>query len=254
MTGNGSCASSSTSATAGWRPTPTSACSTGRWCGPWPSSAAPPGRRSRLTGPVMSWRPSAPFPSRSGAGGPGARPPPRSSATGTGTKSPIRTGPSALSRPTEHSGLTGGGPALPSSGSRPSSAPPTAPTSASRPASTPANRDLGSNVADPAQSGPPASTSRKEHPDGQFSTVALRGRGPVQRLGTAAQPSRPPGHPRPTSPTIRMSCWPGPAPIGRWWRCGSGPRSAGRAAPPRQGGGACGRMSGLPGPGPCPGG
>jgi hypothetical protein len=32
MTGSGSCASISSAATAGWRPTPTSAGSTGRWC------------------------------------------------------------------------------------------------------------------------------------------------------------------------------------------------------------------------------
>jgi hypothetical protein len=43
MTGSGSCASTSTTARAGWRPTPTSAPSIGRWCGPWPGSAGPPG-------------------------------------------------------------------------------------------------------------------------------------------------------------------------------------------------------------------
>jgi conjugative relaxase-like TrwC/TraI family protein len=54
--------------------------------------------------------------------------------------------------------------------------PPTAATSASRPASTPASRDLASSVAGGARSGPPASPSRKEHPNGQFSTLALRRR------------------------------------------------------------------------------
>jgi conjugative relaxase-like TrwC/TraI family protein len=43
MTGSGSCASTSTTARAGWRPTPISAPSIGRWCGPWPGSAGPPG-------------------------------------------------------------------------------------------------------------------------------------------------------------------------------------------------------------------
>jgi hypothetical protein len=45
---------------------------------------------------------------------------------------------------------------------------------ASRPATTPANRDPASSVAGAAPSGPPASTSRKGHPDGQFPTLALR--------------------------------------------------------------------------------
>jgi conjugative relaxase-like TrwC/TraI family protein len=42
MTANASCASTSNAATAGWRPTPTSAPSIGRWYGPWPGSGAPP--------------------------------------------------------------------------------------------------------------------------------------------------------------------------------------------------------------------
>ena len=50
------------------------------------------------------------------------------------------------------------------------------------------------------------------------------------------------------------SGWPAPTPIGRWWRSGCGPAWAGRAAPPRRPGGGCGRPSGPPGPGPCPGG
>jgi hypothetical protein len=50
------------------------------------------------------------------------------------------------------------------------------------------------------------------------------------------------------------SCWPAPARIGRWWRCGCGPAWAARAARPRPGGGGCGRPSGPPGPEPCPGG
>jgi hypothetical protein len=67
----------------------------------------------------------------------------------------------------------------------------------SRPASGPSSRDLISSVAGQAPSGRPASTTRKEHPDGQPSTMALRRRRPTQRVGTAAQPGRPPGHPRP---------------------------------------------------------
>ena len=42
-TGSGSCASTSSAATAGWKPTPTSARGIGRSCGPWPGSAARPG-------------------------------------------------------------------------------------------------------------------------------------------------------------------------------------------------------------------
>ena len=42
MTGSGSCARTSSAARAGWRPTPTSAPSIGRWCGPWPGSAGLP--------------------------------------------------------------------------------------------------------------------------------------------------------------------------------------------------------------------
>ena len=62
MTGSGSCASTSSAATAGWRPTPTSARSIGRWCGPWPGSGAPPAWPSKPTAPAMSWRPSGPVP------------------------------------------------------------------------------------------------------------------------------------------------------------------------------------------------
>jgi hypothetical protein len=40
--------------------------------------------------------------------------------------------------------------------------------------SAPHSRDPASSMAGHAPSGPPASTSRKEHADGQFSTVALR--------------------------------------------------------------------------------
>jgi hypothetical protein len=56
MIGSGSCASTSSAATAGWRPTPTLARSIGRWCGPWPGSAAPPGWPSSRSAPAMSWR------------------------------------------------------------------------------------------------------------------------------------------------------------------------------------------------------
>jgi hypothetical protein len=42
MTGSASCASTSSAATVGWRPTPTWARGIGRWCGPWPGSSAPP--------------------------------------------------------------------------------------------------------------------------------------------------------------------------------------------------------------------
>jgi conjugative relaxase-like TrwC/TraI family protein len=139
-----------------------------------------------------------PVPSRPGAGGPGATPPPRSSSTGAPTTSVIRIGPSAPTRVTRLSGPIGSGPAPPSSGSTPSSGPSTAPTSVSRPASAPTSRDLTSSVAGEARSGPPASPSRKELPDGQCSTVALRRRrGSAQRIGAAAQPHRPAGHPRP---------------------------------------------------------
>jgi hypothetical protein len=48
--------------------------------------------------------------------------------------------------------------------------------------------------------------------------------------------------------------WPAPAPIGRWWRCGCEPAWVARVAPPTPGGGSCGRPSGPPGLGPCPGG
>ena len=51
MIASGSCASTSSAAMAGWRPTPTSARNTGRWCGPWPGSGGPPGQRSKPTTP-----------------------------------------------------------------------------------------------------------------------------------------------------------------------------------------------------------
>ena len=62
MTASGSCASTSNAATAGWKPTPTSAPSIGRSCGPWPGSGAPPDSRSRPTAPAMSWRRWGPVP------------------------------------------------------------------------------------------------------------------------------------------------------------------------------------------------
>jgi conjugative relaxase-like TrwC/TraI family protein len=117
-TGSGSCASTSTSATAGWRPTPTSVPSIGRWCGPWPGSDAPRGWRSKSTGPAMSWRRSGQCSSRPGAGGPGGRPPPSSRTTGAPTGSPTPSGPSAPNRPTRPSEPTASGPARPSSASR----------------------------------------------------------------------------------------------------------------------------------------
>ena len=76
--------------------------------------------------------------------------------------------------------------------------------------------------------------------------------GPAGRCGRSARPTSRPSSP--TSATTPTSCWPAPVRIGRWWRCGCGPAWAGRAAPPRRGGGGCGRPSGPPGPGPCPGG
>jgi hypothetical protein len=173
MTGSGSCASTSSAATAGWKPTPPSAPSIDKSCRPWPGSDAPPDSPSSKSAPAMSWRCWGRCPGRPGAGGPGARPPPRSRTTGAATRSRTRTGPSALRPTTQASGLTGSGPARPSTGFTPSSAPPTAPSSASRPANTPANRDLGSSAVGQVPSGPPASTSRKEHPDGQLSTLAL---------------------------------------------------------------------------------
>ena len=51
MTGSGSCASTSNAATAGWKPTPTSAPSIGRWCGRWPGSGAPPAWPSKQERP-----------------------------------------------------------------------------------------------------------------------------------------------------------------------------------------------------------
>jgi hypothetical protein len=117
-----------------------------------------------------------PVPASTRAGGPGAMLPPRSSTTGAPTRSPTRTGPSAPSPIIRPNRPSGSGSARPSSGSRPSSAPPTAAETPSRPANAPPGRDQGSSVAGQARSGPPASTSRKEHPHGQFSTVALRRR------------------------------------------------------------------------------
>jgi hypothetical protein len=52
MTGSGSFVSTSSAATAGWRPTPTWAPPTGRSCGPWPGSGGPPVWPSRPTGPA----------------------------------------------------------------------------------------------------------------------------------------------------------------------------------------------------------
>src|SRR5215217_6527465 len=164
MIGSGSCVSTSSAATAGWRPTLTSAPSTGRWCGLWPGNAAPPAWPSKPTGRLMSWRPSARYLRRPRAGGPGGTPPPRSSTTGAATRSLIPTGPLALSPTTRPSGPTDNTPAPSSSGFTPSSAPPTAPVTPSRPASPPPSRDLTSSVAGQAPSGPPASTTRKEHP------------------------------------------------------------------------------------------
>jgi hypothetical protein len=144
-------------ASAGWRPTLILVLPTGRWCGPWPGSGAPPAWRLRPTGPAMSWRRWARCLGRPGVGGPGARPRPRSSSSGAATRSRIRTGPSVPSRATRLSGPTGSGRAPRSSGSGLSSAPPTAPTTASRPAGATAIRDLVSSVAGAARSGPPAS-------------------------------------------------------------------------------------------------
>jgi hypothetical protein len=118
-----------------------------------------------------------PVPESTRAGGPGARPRPRSSSTGPLTTSPTRSGPSAARVTTQASGSTGSGPAWPLSGSRPSSAPPTAAATSRRPASAPLSRDLTSRVAGQGPSGPPASTTRREHPNGQPSTLALRRRG-----------------------------------------------------------------------------
>jgi hypothetical protein len=173
---SGSCASTSSAAPAGWKPTPISARSISRSCAPWPGSGTPPAWPSKPSGPAMSWRHWARCRSRPGAGGPGATPRPTSSTTGTATTSPTPTGPSAPSRPTRPSGPPGSEPAPPSSASRPSSGPPTGPAMSSRPVSAPASRDLASSVAGKVRSGPPASTTRKEHPDGQFSTMAPGGR------------------------------------------------------------------------------
>ena len=56
--------------------------------------------------------------------------------------------------------------------------------------------------------------------------------GPAGRCGRSARPTCRPSSP--TSATTPTSCWPAPAPIGRWWRCGCGPAWAGQAAPPRR--------------------
>jgi hypothetical protein len=72
-----------------------------------PGSGALPASRSKLTAPITSWRPWVQFPSRPGAGGPGARPRPRSSSTGAPTRSPILIGRSAPGRATWPSGPTG---------------------------------------------------------------------------------------------------------------------------------------------------
>ena len=146
--------------------------SIGRWCRPWPGSGAPPAWPSSRSAPAMPWRRWGRCPNRPGAGGPGARPPPRSRTTGAATRSPIRTGPSAPSRATRLSGPTASEPASPSTGSRPSSARPTASATSSRPPSAPTSTDLRSGVVGQGPSEPPAS-SRKERPDGPFSTLAL---------------------------------------------------------------------------------
>ena len=90
---------------------------------------------------------------------------------------------------TQASGPIGSGSALPSSGSGPSNAPPTAAATPSQPANTPASRDRTSSVAGQARSGPPASTTRREHPNGQLSTWPFDGddrpSGSVQPLSQA---------------------------------------------------------------------
>jgi conjugative relaxase-like TrwC/TraI family protein len=158
MTGSGSCASSSSAATAGWRPTPTWAPSIGRSCGRWPGSGAPPAWRSSRIGPGMSWRRWGRCRRRLGVGGPGARPPLRSRTTGAPTTSVIRSGSSALRPATRLSGLTGSGSARPSNGSRPSSAPPTASATSSRPPRAPISTERSSGGVGQAPSEPPASS------------------------------------------------------------------------------------------------
>jgi hypothetical protein len=54
VTASGRCASTSSAATAGWKPTPTLAPSIGRSYGPWPGSGAPPESRSKPTGPTVT--------------------------------------------------------------------------------------------------------------------------------------------------------------------------------------------------------
>jgi len=76
--------------------------------------------------------------------------------------------------------------------------------------------------------------------------------GPAGRCGHSTRPTCRPSSP--TSPTTLTNCRPALAQTRRWWRCGCGPRWAGRVAPPRRGGGGPGRPSGWPGPGICPGG
>jgi hypothetical protein len=121
------------------------------------------GGQLKLTGLAMSWRPSARFRRRPGAGGPGVKPRPRSSSTGAATRSLIRSGRSVPSPTIPANEPHGSGLAAPSSGFKPSSTPPTAPTTANPPARTPANREPASSKAVEAPSGPPASTTRKEH-------------------------------------------------------------------------------------------
>jgi hypothetical protein len=78
-----------------------------------------------------------------------------------------RCGPSARSRPTEHSGPTGSGPVWPSSGSGPSSRPPTAARDTQPTTEAQGPRDLGSSVAGKARSGPPASAPQEGGLHGQ---------------------------------------------------------------------------------------
>ena len=147
---------------AGWRPTPTSGPSIGKWYGLWPGSAALPAWRSKPTDPAMSWRPWGRYRSRPGAGGPGATPPPRSNSTDAITTSPTLSERSARSLTTRSSGSPASGSARPSTASRPSNRPPTVPATASRPVSAPISRVLASSVAGKARSGPSASTQQKD--------------------------------------------------------------------------------------------
>jgi hypothetical protein len=224
----------------------------GRWCGSWPGSDGPPAWRSKSTGLAMSWRPSAQCRRRPGAGGPGGRPPPRSNTTGTPTRSPTRIEPSAPSRTTRPSGPLGSGPTRPSIGFVSSSAPPTTPATLSRPASAPA-RGLFSSVAGQARSGPPANTTRKEHPMAS------------SRPWPFDDEDRPSGSVRPLSQADLQAILAhlGDDPDGLLAGTDAGravvavrARAAvgRRAARPTPGGGACARPSGRPGSGLCPGG